>query len=78
MTTCTHVFVQLRAPAKRGDRVCCFDHSDDQLIIKFFEEEQDPNHPELITFFDARGRQYVRNTVDIEYIGVVFWRGGGL
>lgn len=73
-----HVFVHLKAPPKTGDRVCCFDHTDDQLIIKFFDESQDPSNPDLITFFDARGMQYVRNTVDIEYVGVVFWRSGGL
>ncbi len=73
-----YVFVHLKAPPNKGDRVCCFDHSDNQLIIKFLGEAQDPNQPDLITFFDARGLQYVRKTSDIEYVGVVLWRSGGL
>lgn len=72
------VFIHLGAPPQDGDRVCCFDHSDNQLIIKFYKEQQDPTQPDLITFYDARGMQYVRKTDDIDYRGVVFFRIGEL
>jgi transcriptional regulator with XRE-family HTH domain len=73
-----HVFIHLGAPPQDGDRVCCFDHTDNQLIIKFYKEAQDPSNPDEIVFYDARGVQHVRNVRDIEYKGVVFWRSGGL
>lgn len=73
-----YAFVHIGAKPSANDIVCLWDELDGQLILKYQAERQDPSRPDEIVLLDAKGRRYIRNTADLVYRGVVFYRSGDL
>ena len=70
-----YVLVDLASAPSDGDTILAYDKHSDQLIVKFWKEDND----DYVVLYDARGISIARPKDDPELVfrGVVFYRMGG-